>query len=396
MARTWIRSLQDKIAQSIFSLLFNLGGLIAGGVLALHFNVFSMTSWTVILFPCILSVRGAIGGVFSAHLSTGLHLGTIKPDYRGSGSLYKLLASIFTLALESSLFLGSITFLIRLLFRTVSIEDYIDILSVLSGTMGFSVLLVAPITTAISFLSFRRRMDPDIIVYPITSTVADIIVTACYISILNIFFLMQYGKAIIYLVDIAFIIFTIYLFIRNVRDEEYIKILREFIITLLIIVVIVNVSGLALNGIKKLIGRRLEIYTVYPALIDTMGDFGSIVGSTATTKLFTGIIEPSYTSIRDHTVEIAGAWISSLLMFLLFAVIVNLNYHGGLDDLKDFMLNLIFTNVLAAVFMILISFGIAILTFKHALDPDNFVIPIESSISDTITTIFLFVSLIVL
>jgi cation transporter-like permease len=32
---------------------------------------------------------------------------------------------------------------------------------------------------------------------------------------------------------------------------------------------------------------------------------------------------------------------------------------------------------------------VAILTFKKGLDPDNFVIPIESSIADSVTTVAL-------
>ncbi|NIR48321.1 MAG: hypothetical protein GWN55_04245, partial [Phycisphaerae bacterium] len=45
----------------------------------------------------------------------------------------------------------------------------------------------SPITIAVSFLSFRRGLDPDIIVYPVISTVADVLVTLCYILQLNVF-----------------------------------------------------------------------------------------------------------------------------------------------------------------------------------------------------------------
>jgi cation transporter-like permease len=43
--------------------------------------------------------------------------------------------------------------------------------------------------------------------------------------------------------------------------------------------------------------------------------------------------------------------------------------------------------------MITVSFAVAILTFQKGLDPDNFVIPIESSLADTITTAGLFIML---
>jgi cation transporter-like permease len=48
---------------------------------------------------------------------------------------------------------------------------------------------------------------------------------------------------------------------------------------------------------------------------------------------------------------------------------------------------------MAASLIILIAYTTAILTFKRGLDPDNFVIPIESSLADSLTTISLFAAL---
>ena len=57
----------------------------------------------------------------------------------------------------------------------------------------------------------------------------------------------------------------------------------------------------------KIIGRNKEIYMVYPALNTTVGAVGSIVGSTATTKLALGIIEPSFIAIKQHLIEIVDS-----------------------------------------------------------------------------------------
>ena len=66
------------LKQSIFSLSFNLGGMLAGTLLALHLGVFSLAPWTLAVYPGILSMRGVIGGLFSGRLSTGLHMGTVR------------------------------------------------------------------------------------------------------------------------------------------------------------------------------------------------------------------------------------------------------------------------------------------------------------------------------
>jgi cation transporter-like permease len=46
--------------------------------------------------------------------------------------------------------------------------------------------------------------------------------------------------------------------------------------------------------------------------------------------------------------------------------------------------------------IVLLTYSISILTFKRGLDPDNFVIPVESSFADVITSIALLVSIILL
>jgi cation transporter-like permease len=54
---------------------------------------------------------------------------------------------------------------------------------------------------------------------------------------------------------------------------------------------------------------------------------------------------------------------------------------------------LLVANLIAASCIILISYAVAILTYQRGLDPDNFVIPIESSLADSLTSIALLISL---
>ncbi|HEX9262479.1 MAG TPA: hypothetical protein VF893_08135, partial [Candidatus Bathyarchaeia archaeon] len=55
---------------------------------------------------------------------------------------------------------------------------------------------------------------------------------------------------------------------------------------------------------------------------------------------------------------------------------------------------LLIANIIAVAGIVLLSFGISILTFKKGLDPDNFVIPIESSFADSLMSIALLVALV--
>jgi mgtE-like transporter len=157
---------------------------------------------------------------------------------------------------------------------------------------------------------------------------------------------------------------------------------------------IVNVTGTVLNRISISVEGRKEIYSVYPALIDAVGDVGSVVGSTATTKLALGLLKPSFSAMRNHSQQIFAAWASAVVYFILFSALsLSINNMLSLSAFLGFTALLLTANLIAVSTIILISYAVAILTFQKGLDPDNFVIPIESSLADSITTIALLAAL---
>ena len=165
----------------------------------------------------------------------------------------------------------------------------------------------------------------------------------------------------------------------------------------------VNVTGTVLKGIStvlkgisNLAGGR-EIYTVYPAMIDMMGDVGLVVGSAATTKLALGVLTPSFSSIKNHAKNIFSAWTASLILFAVLGLLSSaINGMVSLQAISNLLLILFVSNIIAFVVIVVSSFGISILTFKRSLDPDNFVIPVEIALADAITTIGLFVALLLI
>ena len=392
---TSVTKLKASLGQSLLSFSFDIGGLLTGTLLVLYFDVIKDVPWALILFPGILSVRGAIGGLFSGHLSTGLHVGTVKANYRkNTKDFHLLLQAVITLALVSGITVGLGTSIFGVFLWKATVIDFIKLLAVIVATMALSVVFISPITMAFSVLSFRRGLDPDVIVYPITSTVSDIVNTACYIFSLNIFFkLNHFGPYLIGILDLIFLSVVVYILVKNVREEKFVKMIKEFLLTLVFVAFIVNVTGSFLNKI----GNGTEIYVVYPALITTIGGVGSIIGSTATTKLALGLIKPSFSSIKQHLNEIAGSWIASTVMFTLYSIVLSLTSETTtLSNSLKFATQLLTTNILAVSAMVIIAYAVAISTYRRGLDPDNFVIPLESSLADSITTASLLIALTVI
>ena len=390
-----LRAFLGQLSQPLFSLSFNVAGLIAGALLASSFDTFSRIPWALIIYPGILTMRGAIGGLFSGRLSTALHLGSVEPRVRNNtreaGVLFD---SITTLTLVSGLFMGSVGSVFSVALNQAEPRDVGGILIVIVAAMAISLVFISPITAIFSFYSFRRGLDPDVVVYPVISTVSDVLITLCYMLTLNLVLaLPSAGWWILGAVDLVFIAFIARNIARNRRDTDYVRTVREFMITLTVVSIIVNVTGSALSRIVERIGRRPEVYMVYPALIDTVGDVGSIVGSTATTKMALGLVEPSISSIGGHGTVIWTTWASSLMMFGVYSLVSSAIY--GFDLLGTLASQLLLTNLLVVPVIVLISYAVAIVTRMRGLDPDNFIIPIETSLSDGLTTIalLLFISL---
>ncbi|HDM88539.1 MAG TPA: hypothetical protein ENG65_00920, partial [Candidatus Bathyarchaeota archaeon] len=378
----------SALKQSFLALSLDLGGLLAGSILLLFSNVFSVAPWFIMIYPSIISMRGVIGGFFSGRLSTALHLGTIRPSLLNNTRDFKILIfSVIILTVLSSITTGLLAFLINISLWRTSIIDSLGIFSAVITTMGLSLIFVSPVTIGISIMSFKYGLDPDIIVYPVMSTIGDILTTLCFVFSMNLL-INPIGPLLTGIFDLAYILIAAFLVVRHGRSRELSRTIREFLLTLIIVTLIVNLTGGLLRGISGLIKGRSEIYVLYPALMDMVGDIGSIIGSITTTRLALGTIDSSLRSIQDSLPEMGGALLSSTIWFMLFSPLALYLAYGGiiLNDLFTLMLMLMSLNILAAPVISTLSYSLAVFTFQRGLDPDNFVIPCESTLSDSITT----------
>lgn len=383
--------------ETSFAYFFGLGGLFAGFMIAFYLGVFEFAPWTFALYPVLISAKGVTGGLLSGRLSTALHLGTVRPSFfKNTKTFYTLIKAIIFLTLVTSATISIFSFVFGKLFWGLAFADFPGILLVIVATMSMGLFLFI-ITINIAFLSFKKGSDPDVVVYPILSTISDIFLTACYIFVLSLYFHGGFGKIILSLISIIVVFIGVYLFIKNIHEKVFTKTIRESFFTMIIVAFLVNIAGTILVGIRNFVGIRPEIVMVYPALIGMIGNVGSVVGSTATTKLALGLLSPSFSSMKQHLKIIFSAWGASLLMFIILAFLsLFLNGLFSISSLYNFVSILLLTNILAVLAIVLLTYAISILTFKKGLDPDNFVIPVESSFADGVTSLALLVSLLLL
>ncbi|MEM3769615.1 MAG: magnesium transporter [Candidatus Bathyarchaeia archaeon] len=383
----------ETLKQSVMAYAFNIFGIAAGAIIAFNSGLFAKAPWAVVIYPPILSARGVIGGLFCGRLSTALHLGTVQPRLFGNTkSFYLLFQAIVIMTFEASLMMSLIAAFLS------GFGEFLGLISVFMATMTLALIVISPLTLTASFVSFKHGLDPDIILYPIESTVADLLITSIYITVLSLFLANSLLWSYIFtLISLALLLTSAFFLVKNAREPEFIKTLKETLLTLVLVSFVVNVAGATLGKVEGLIrGKELsQVYVVYPALIDTIGDVGAVVGSTATTKLALGTLKASFSSMKSHLMEISGAWVASLIMYFAYSVLALLITGTFAPvSLVTFTFFLFTVNIFAASLIILVSYSVAILTYQRGLDPDNFEIPIESSLADSITTISLLVALV--
>jgi len=393
------RKLRETFKESIMALVLNVFGLVAGTIVAFHLRLFELTPWAIAVYPAILSARGVIGGLLSGRLSTGLHLGTVQPRFFGNTrDFYMLIQAVVVLTLETSVLMSTVLAFFGSFSWGATATDFVSVLCVILATMTLALVIISPLTITVSCLSFKHGLDPDIILYPVESTTADVFVTLCYSLMLSLFSSHGLtGRYLIGLFDLIALLTVAFIISRNIREHKFAETIKESFLTLVAVAFIVNVTGSVLSKVFEAVGRRGEIYTVYPALIDTIGDVGSVVGSTATTKLALGTLKPSLFVVKSHMSEMLSAWAASLVMFVVYSVFsLAMQEIFTLGTFLRFTALLLVANLMAAPSIIIVAYMVAVLTFRRGLDPDNFVIPIESSLADGLTTVSLLVALILI
>jgi mgtE-like transporter len=280
-----------------------------------------------------------------------------------------------------------------------------DILTVVVATMSLGLTLYL-FTLSVTFTSFKRGLDLDSVAYPIVTTAADIFITICYAVAVNLYFKSgDAGKYTVLLIAIIPAVLILYSLSRGVHEIGFSKTIKTSVITIVLVAMIASITGTILREIN--VGATLwngssalyptSLLATYPAVIELVTDAALVIGSTATTRLVLGLLEPSFSAMKNHALQILGAWTATVVAFIpLSAASLFLTGNFGLHAFYFLTSVLLAANAFAMVAITLISFAFAILTFKKGLDPDHLVIPIESALAGTIASTALLAALFLL
>ena len=165
------------------------------------------------------------------------------------------------------------------------------------------------------------------------------------------------------------------------------KILKESIKVLVVASIISSAGGVGLEILKLKIATLVPLIIMMPAINDMIGDFGTIISSKFAILLYQGKVKKNWW--KSYELGDEFRLISTIALFAAFylsAMSVIIAYLRGapinaIEALKVVAIAFMSTATLVLVIFFLSVIG-GIWIYKRGKDPNNFLIPITTSVAD--------------
>jgi len=371
------------------SLAFSAGFLdvLAGLIISSVSSDLVSNPWIIGVLPLVLTVSGSVSGLFAGNLSTMINVGTVRVDRLASGPHLKgLIAAVIALNVFAAMIGGGLSFLVGL---ASGFTGGILAMNVFILTFPITSYLTMPLTIVIASISYRRGWDPDVMTYPFLSTLADIL--SCGIYVLSLSFVISADSRAVLIGEISnagLICVSILLFLVLYDRPVSLRIVREGAASVLFPILVASCTGGVLRSVNEMLAMEKGILVALPALLTMSGDLGSMIGSLLTTRLAIGTIRPEFLDTLSFPLRVPGIFLSYSFSLLLVGSLGGVLSGGSVDVLGP-LLKIMSSGLLSSSILTMLALTTAVLTFRKGLNPDNFVIPIESSLCDLITSLSL-------
>ncbi|MCK5047083.1 MAG: magnesium transporter, partial [Candidatus Heimdallarchaeota archaeon] len=332
--------------QAMIALAFDSGGIISGVIANVAMNT-QQIKWILLLYGPLLAARGDIA-VLAGKLGTGLHLGTVKPSFRKNTPVYKsLVASTLTIAMLDAFLVGIVTYIMNLLIFPADLKVYnptfFFVIPIL--VMTVAALISTQITSAVSFFTYKRGLNPDVYVVPVMSTVNNILITTTFAGVLAVLkpwgwkhplievngqdvFAVAQGNEMLatYIAIIPAILAlagTVYIVMKNRKDHEYSKMMKEAVFAVFASAIIGTITGFILTQGEAALEHYPQLLVAFPALIGTLVDQNAIFANMLITDFSAGYTEPKIQSFRKPEVwtKFLGIGAGGIIITMFLGVI---------------------------------------------------------------------------
>ena len=399
--RSFLEDTNSVITESLISLLICAFGCLFTGIILGNMEFYLETfPGLMVIIPGAIGMRGNIFGSFGSRLSTHLHIGTLSPEFKRSDILTEIITSSIILTMVLSVLLGIIAKAVCIIFNfpSISLFDFV-LISFIAGLISSIVML--PITMFISLKSFENGWDPDNITTPLIAAFGDFFTLPAIVAAI---YVVQFVSIVPIVEKILFalvIISTVVALAAGyTSDKEIRNIVRQSTPVLFVCSILGTLAGGILNGSITTLLKSQTLLTLVPLFSGESGGLVSVLSARLSSGLHSGLIDadlkPGKVTLENFSIVI----FLSLIMFPIIGFLAEASTtvlgNAGVNYLNAILISLIAGMIVVGV-MLLIVFYISTISYRKGLDPDNIVIPLSTSLTDSISTLVLVVvSLIIL
>lgn len=358
---------------------------IAGIYLGSVREVLALIPGLMVLLPSIIHIRGSIAGVFASRLSSSMHLGEFSIDFEEGSVLGDNIRASFVITILIAFVIGIFSYAASRIFGypVIDVTDLV-LISVVTGVIAGAVVM--GITLLIALISYRYGLDLDMIGAPTVTTSGDLVtlpilvLSATFVMLLSPWIRLALG-GIAVAATVAAVVYT------QRRSEGIEPIVRENIFLLIPLSVLGTLAGLTYAFNLDALVTIAAFLILIPPFTGGLGSIGGILGSRLSTGMHTGELNPSFLPERDVVHHFIISYLYTLILLPLLALIA----HGAavLMGLNSPGLGMLVIISLAAGLVVMtlvngVAYVTASLSFRYGLDPDNFGIPVITSLIDLI------------
>ena len=399
--RSFLEDTNSVITESMISLLICAFGCLFTGIILGNMEFYLETfPGLMVIIPGAIGMRGNIFGSFGSRLSTHLHIGTLSPEFKRSDILTENITSSIILTMVLSVLLGIIAKAVCIIFNfpSISLFDFV-LISFVAGLISSIVML--PITMFISLKSFENGWDPDNITTPLIAAFGDFFTLPAIVAAI---YIVQFVSIVPIVEKILFALVIISTLVAlgagYTSDKEIRNIVRQSTPVLFACSILGTLAGGILNGSITTLLQSQTLLTLVPLFSGESGGLVSVLSARLSSGLHSGLIEaelkPGKVTLENFSIVL----FLSLIMFPLIGFLAEASTtvlgNAGVNYLNAILISLIAGMIVVGV-MLFIVFYISTISYRRGLDPDNIVIPLSTSLTDSISTLVLVVvSLIIL
>lgn len=388
---TYWRTERRTLAQGFVALFISSGGdLLAGLALAFMDSSLRRLPGLAILIPAAIGMRGNIFGALGSRLGTGIHAGRFEPGRERRGFLRQNVLGSMYLTFATCLFLAVAARVIAAAFvgETLSVWDF-AVISIVGGVLGS--LVVGAASVGIAALSYRHRWDLDSVSAPLVTAIGDVAtLPALYLASLLVEHMPQVVPAVGILTAGVCVVFTVRGLITDLPLTR--RIVRESIPILCIAGAVDLLAGTVLEiRLNQFLALPALLILVPPFLEDTNALSG-ILSSRLASKLHLGVIEPTTIPQPLALLDISINMLFAVSVFFMVGLSAHLvaGFTGQASPGLSMMLAISLTaGLLATIVSSVVAYYSAVAAFRFGFDPDNYGIPIGSSLMDLAGTLCL-------